>query len=345
MESELIAYREFFPMIRRFYLIGLSVLLTQCATVSIARSDDESGETAAQENAEPTRADRAHRYVEGKVSATANWIDSFFDDPNRVAEDASTRIRFRPEVFFQAKRDVKFRLKLAAKIRLPKLSRKASLVIGGDDGTGDFDNSLEDSLEDPSIGLQFFGKQGEFVNTSLTAGVKLNDPALFAGPRVRYLKPLGERSQFRIIQTVRWFTDNGWDSRTRLDYDHVFENGLFLRQTVDGRWRADRHEEEGFRTRVSTILTQRLDQRSGLQYEWFTIFHTEPDSHVDSTTLAFRYRKQFKRDWLFYEVVPQIAFEDEFDWDPNPGIRFRIEIIFGEDKRKRKAGRDQDLWW
>ncbi len=331
-------------MNRRAYLNGLSLLLALHAAAVAAQNDGETSEQA-QESAETTRAAKVHRLVERKVNETAQWIDSFFDDPNYVAEDASTRLRLRPEVFFQEKREAKVRVKLAVKVNLPRLSRRASLVIGGDDGTGDFNNSLDDTLHDPSIGVQFFGKQSRSLNTSLVVGAKLNGLALFAGPRVRFLQPLGERSQFRFVQTFRWFTDNGWDSRTRLDFDHVFESGVFLRQTVDGRWRADRHEEEGFRTVVSTSVTQRLKRDLGLQYEWFTVFQTEPDNHVNSTTLALRFRKRSKREWLFFEVVPQLAFEDEFDWDPNPGIRFRFEIIFGEDTRSGKTRKDDDLLW
>ena len=51
---------------------------------------------------------------------------------------------------------------------------------------------------------------------------------------------------------------------------------------------------------------------SGLQYEFSTVFHTEPDTHVDEYVLAVRYRKRTKRDWLYYEIIPQVSFEDEF---------------------------------
>lgn len=330
-------------MDKRTYLGVVLTLLAVHATVAAAQSKEDSGEPTAQEDAAADRANVIHTLFERKVSETAQWFDAFFDDPNYLAEDASTRIRFRPELFFQSKRDVKVRVKLAAKVKLPKLSNKASLVIGGDEGTGDFDQSIEDAAEEPSIGLQFFGKQSKRWNTSVTVGLKTGGLALFAGPRVRYLQPLGERSQFRVVQTVRWFTDDGWDSRTRLDFDHVFGNGVFLRQTIDGRWRADGHDEEGFRTRISTSVTQRLNPNVGLQYEWSTIFHTKPDNHVDSTTLALRFRMRSKRKWLFYEIVPQLAFEDEFDWDANPGIRLRIEILFGEDNGKRGPEKDNDL--
>jgi len=322
------------------------VLLALYATGIAAQSDGEAGGQAIQDSAGPTRAEKAHRLVERKVNESAQWFDSFFDDPNYLAEDASTRVRFRPELYLQKKKAAKARLKLAAKVNLPRLSKKSSLVIGGDDGTGDFENSFDEALDDTSIGLQYFGKQSKTWNTSITAGIKLKKGlALFAGPRVRFLQPLGENWLFRTVQTVRWFTDNGWDSRTRLDFDYAFKNGVFLRQTIDGRWRADRHEEEGFRTRVSTSVTQQLKPDVGLQYEWFTIFHTEPDNQVNSTTLALRFRKRLKAKWLFYEVVPQLAFEDEFDWEINPGIRLRIEIIFGKDIRKGKERNEGDFLW
>jgi len=326
----------------------LLVLLALHASVAAAQSDSATGDQPKQDGAEPTRVEKTHRLVERKVNEASQWFDSFFDDQNYLEEDASTRLRLRPELYLQKKEAAKVRVKLAAKVNLPKLSKKASLVIGGDDGAGDFENSFDDTLDDPTVGMQFFGKQSRTWNTSITAGIKLKRGlALFAGPRVRYLQDLGERSQFRIVQTVRWFTDNGWDTRTRLDFDYVFKSGVFLRQTIDGRWRADRHEEEGFRTRVSTSVTQPLKRyNAGLQYEWFTIFHTEPNNKVDSTTLALRFRKRSKQqDWLFYEVVPQIAFEDEFDWEINPGIRLRIEIIFGKDNRKGKTRKNDDFLW
>ncbi|GMR17027.1 MAG: hypothetical protein BMS9Abin32_080 [Gammaproteobacteria bacterium] len=321
------------------------MLLTLCVSVAAAQSEAQDGEPVTQDGAATTRTDKAHRYFEQKVNATAQWFDSFFDDPNYLAEDASTRLRLRPEVFFQKKKNAKVRVKVAAKVNLPRLSKKLSLVIGGDDGTGDFDNSLDDTVDEPSIGLQFFGKQTQTWNISMTAGAKLNGVALFAGPRIRYLQPLGERSLLRFVQSFRWFTDNGWDTRTRIDFDHVFKGGLFLRQTFDGRRRADRYDEEGFRTRVSTSLTHRPKQDIGVQYEWFTIFNTKPDSRAVSTTFAVRFRKRTKREWLFYEIVPQLAIEEEFDWDLNPGIRLRFEIIFGEENRRRRELRNDNFYW
>ena len=44
-----------------------------------------------------------------------------------------------------------------------------------------------------------------------------------------------------------------------------------------------------------------------------------------------RYRKRTKYDWLYYEIVPQISFENEYDYKANPGIQLRLEFFFGAD--------------
>ncbi len=124
---------------------------------------------------------------------------------------------------------------------------------------------------------------------------------------------------------------------------------LFFRQTFDGRWRGDKSDEEGFRTRVSSILTQRLQNGAGLQYDFSTIFHTRPETHVDTYTLALRYRKRTRREWLYYEIVPQVSFDHEFDYKFNPGIRLRVEFFFGADSAakfwRREHEDTEDFRW
>ena len=119
--------------------------------------------------------------------------------------------------------------------------------------------------------------------------------------------------------------------------------------STDGRWRGEKSDDEGFRTRVSSILTQWLRNDAGLQYEFTTIFHTRPDAHVDRYTLSLRYRKRTSRDWLYYEIVPQIAFEDKYDYAFNPGIRFRLEFFYGADTtagfRRREHEDTDDFRW
>lgn len=292
--------------------------------------------------------DRHKEYVDTQVQRASMWVDSFFVDPAYDAESANSQFRIRPELYYSKEDDLKVNLRVRARLNLPNLGRRASLVMGAEDES-EFDDAVDDASDDGIIGLQFFMRESTRWNTSLSLGVKFNDFAGFIGPRVRYMDVLGEKGSYRFTQTVRWQTNNYWQFNTRLDLNRVISDRLFFRQTFDGRWRGEKSEEEGYRTRISSFLTQRVGQVSGLQYEFTTIFHTRPDTHVDEYVLAVRYRKRTSRDWLYYEIVPQVAFEDEFDYKFNPGVRLRLELFFGAQKTdqilRRELEDSDDFRW
>jgi hypothetical protein len=268
-------------------------------------------------------------YVDTQIERASLWVDGFFNDPNYEAESAYSQIRLRPEYYYRKEQGGKFKFRFRARVNLPNLGRRASLVAGADDDSG-FDDSVDDSSDEGVLGLQFFMKESSKWNTSFTAGVKFNDFAFFLGPRIRYRNNVGEKGSYRFTQTVRWQTNNYWQFNTRLDLNRVLTDRLYFRQTFDGRWRGEKSEDEGYRTRISSFLTQSLTQLSGFQYEFSTIFHTRPDTHVDRYVVALRYRKQTAKKWLYYEIVPQISWDEEYDYQFNPGIRLRLEFFFGK---------------
>jgi hypothetical protein len=45
--------------------------------------------------------------------------------------------------------------------------------------------------------------------------------------------------------------------------------------------------------------------------------------------LSVRFRQRIWRDWLYYEVGPQLVFPREENFDATPGIFLRLEMLFG----------------
>lgn len=334
-------------------LLALSLWLVSAAVWAIGPIDDgpahevrdEQGADEAQNTGseeEGSLLDRHHDYIDTQVQRASLWADAFFEDPNYEAEAAYSQIRIRPEFYYRQEQGAAGRFRFRARFNLPNLGRRVSLVAGADEDNGDFENSIDDSRDDGAIGLQFFLKESSRWNASFTAGLKFNEFAAFFGPRVRYERAVGEKGSYRLTQTVRWQTNNTWQINSRVDLNRVVNDFFFFRQTFDGRWRGERAEEEGYRTEVSSFLTQRLSPKSGLQYEFSTVFHTRPDTHVDEYVVSVRYRKQTKREWLYYEIVPQISFENEYDYAFNPGIRLRLEIFYGGKGAKRFWRRESE---
>ena len=293
--------------------------------------------------------DRHHDFVDSQVLRAGQWVDGFFDDPNNVAESTSTQFRIRPGFYYRKEQGAKFKFKASVKIRIPGLGKKVSFIAGADENGDGTDGADHDDEDESIVGLQFFLSDSVKWNTSITAGVKFNDFAGLIGPRFRYQTAMGEKSSIRFTQTFRWQTNNYWDIGTRVDLNFVLNQRFFFRQTVYGRWRGEESDEKGYRTRVSSVLSQKLNDTTGLQYDFSTIFHTKPDNHVDKYTLALRFRQRTSREWLYYEIVPQLSFEDEFDYKANPGIRLRLEIFYGGTKTsqfwKRTAEDDENFRW
>jgi len=320
------------------------------AGTEVAETDQEnSGEDSASAGETQSRLDRQKQSIDNTVQRASLWVDSFFADPYNLAEATDTQFRIRPELYYRKEQGTKFRFRASVKIHLPGLGDRVSFIAGADEDSEDSGDDEDDGEDDSVLGLQIFLSSSRKWNTSLTAGVKFNSFAGFVGPRIRYQTAMSDNSSFRFTQTFRWQTNNYWDIGSRFDLNFILGERLYFRQTVYGRWRGEESDEEGYRTRISSILTQRLSSSAGLQYDFTTIFHTEPDTHVDKYTLALRYRKRTRREWLYYEIVPQVSFEDEFGYEFNPGIRLRLEIFFGGSKtrqfRKRTLEDDQDFRW
>lgn len=293
--------------------------------------------------------DRQKKKVDTQAQRAAQWVDSFFYDSNHEAEVATSQFRIRPELHYREEQGAKARLKFSLKFKLPNIERKVSLVVGNGGEDSDFNDSVDDTTEDTVVGVQFFGKQRKSWHTSLSAGVKFNAFAGFIGPRASFFKTLGEKNSYQFTQTLRYQTNNFWQIISRLDLNRAISARYFFRQTLDGRWRGERSEEEGYRTRLSSLLTRRLENSAGLQYDFTTVFHTRPNTHVDRYTLSVRYRKRTWREWFYYEIAPEVSFEDEFDYQANAGIRLRVEFFFGADKDtqfSRKEHEDtEDFRW
>ena len=340
---------------RRTSKVKRQLLAVLLLLPAICSGQESSGESAAAEATDvkskdsTTILDRQKDAIDNQVLRASQWVDSFFSNPNYEAESANTLVRIRPEIYYRKENGTEARLKLRIKLNLPNFSRKTSLVIGSDDAVDSFGDSVDDASRDPVVGLQFFGRRTKRWVTSLSVGVKFDEFAGYIGPRVRYLAPMGDRKSIYLTQVVRYQTNGYWNTISRMDLNFLVGEKFFFRQAFDGRWRGEKSDEEGFRTRVASILTQRLRNGAGLQYDFSTIFHTEPETHVDSYTLALRYRKRTRREWLYYEIVPQVSFDDEFDYAFNPGIRLRVEFFFGADSsasfRRREHEDTEDFRW
>jgi hypothetical protein len=283
-----------------------------------------------------TGADAFHDSMSRSLNATANWVDSFFGKPRATIEGESNSLRLKLSVFKETSQGLDFESDVKLRLVLPNLEDKLHLIISSnllDDqkNLNEFEpGDIRDINErDLYLSLRYFIKAAERRNLSLRAGLKLHSltPIVFAGPRYSFIKKW-DSWDFRFIEDLTYFSDDGWESMTTVDFEKSIYEALFYRLSLRGWWQDIRN---GYVYWTYTDLFQTVNEDKMFDYRLGVSFDTYPRNQMTQVLSEVRYRQRFWKKWLFFEIAPQIIFRREEDYDPSPGITLSLEMFFGKD--------------
>jgi len=280
--------------------------------------------------------------VQGSASSRivllARWVDSFFDDPEYAEEEAYARTSFQQNVTFYRNLDPEFTSRVRATFLLPNLQKRLRVSFEGndegyaEDASDEIDETLADStrqsIDAPSLRLQYFFLHRPEIDFSMTGGVRLSETSFYLGPRFKLRAGIGSGWEARFIQRVYWYTTNDLKSKTELRFDHILGRYALFRQAFRTDWDEEKHEAEGFHNTVTSSITQPIKRNAAFRYAWSSSHHTRPDPRWISTTLSVGYRQSIWRDWIIVELSPFVTWEEDFNWDPKPGITLSLSAIF-----------------
>jgi hypothetical protein len=289
-------------------------------------------------------ADRLHQGLSNRVLKSAKAIDAFFYDERTEIEENKTTIHIKLDAFFEEGEDVEYRPRASFKLVLPGLEDKFHLVFSGDPEDDDeiFDTWIdtpvrgeEENDEDgASVRLRFFSKSRLKKNISSSIGARIRDGNIAVFPEGRFRQSFEfDPIALRFEQRITWYSDTGWESKTKFDVDNLLSDRYLLRTSANGRWYEEKY---GYFYSLSLNVFHSLAKDAMLQYAWINRFATYPGNRLDESVLKVRYRQTLWREWLFLGIIPQLSFPRERDFEAVPGILLRIEGIFGYLKRKEK---------
>ena len=116
-----------------------------------------------------------------------------------------------------------------------------------------------------------------------------------------------------------------------MEFDRALDSGTLFRQSLRADWRESRQDNQGIRYTVTSAYIHRLRENAAIRHEVASRYQTKPRTAWVSHTLRARYRRTVRYDWMFFEMSPFIAFDKEYGWHPNPGIRLSLDIVFASD--------------
>lgn len=283
--------------------------------------------------------DAVQSQISEKVITAATWFDSFFGDERYIAEENRSTVRLLLNAGIDKHEDLSFKPRIRMTLHVPQVDERLNFLISGNDDE-DFDverdpGNLNTRDDDANLtaALQYFLLQTEKMNISSSFGLSYN--YAYAGLRYRGTQNYGSW-QGRIISRARYYTDDGWEARTRYDIERQISDKWLFRTTLDANWQ---EKNNGIPHGVIFSLFQVLNLDRAIQYDIGNYFHTRENYHMTDFVIRLSYRQRFYRDWLVFEVQPQVSFPKEYDRETNPGIIFKLEAEFGYKSYKDQFNR------
>jgi len=284
--------------------------------------------------------DRTHAYLEQSILKRVIWFDDFFG--NVKSEDIRRPeflLRWRNTVRWDEGGKFKFLTSARASLRLPKISNRLRLVVSGeteaepapglpeDPGNPGFDRTLQNtSLVNTELRYGILKRPD--VDLFLGAGVRLKLPVeSFVRGRFLWIKRLGEFSLARFGETVFWKDSIGFGETTEIDLERQLGPKTILRWANSGTLA---QESRGLEWGTELSALRQLSHLSAISLAGGVFGGTRPVAVVDSYRIYTRYRRNFLRSWLFFELEPEIS------WPRNAGgaytsamaFTFRVEVVF-----------------
>ncbi len=318
------------------------------ACAQLSQSLTSIGDTAAD------KADDYHHRAGEILLTSAEWIDSFFQTESFSDEVNQTFMRIRLDGFKEEGESADGNVRFKLRLKLPGTERRLGLIIGSDpdvvdsvdDSPVDSDrDQFEDNTTNGTIGLEYFGIDTDKINLKFSGGVRYRDSRIveYGSVRFRYYKPFDEWAA-RFTERLRYFTDDGWESRTDLDLERPVGDDMFLRVTPSLEWleikgKDDEEEigydnEGGFYYSLTTSLFHPFSENGALEYQFNNYFDTQLSGQLMESNLRVRLRHRLWREWLVMEVAPQLAWYEARDFDTVFGILVRFEIYLGRYERE-----------
>ena len=277
--------------------------------------------------------EKASSYVEGLNDGVDSFfMGAFFDDEE--VEDNSSGSNGR--LFFISRREdgvePDYRAGINLRLVLPHTRDRFKLLLETDEDEDDVNetnvlNTTENVTYSTAIRVE--ADTGKNWKTSFDNGIRWSGEPLFFS-RIR-----GRRQDYfdewrtKITQTVSWRTDEEWGANFKasalrpLDIEHHFRAAFEADYLLNDDYA---NLDLGF------SLFHEINARSVLLLDLTFLGSTESYSKVDESILSLSYRRRVLTQYLFLELVPEVAWPRDNSYDVTPAFTMIVEMIFGVEK-------------
>lgn len=281
--------------------------------------------------------DESQIYINSRFCEPALWFDNFFANDRIFNEGvAGTYVRWRNEFIYDEEEGFNYDMGISASVELPGLQNKLRITFDNDEDQDIRDVTPgNDEQTNNDLGLQLDLREN--ARSKFNVKVSFSPKILF---RYRYTYPFRDNLTLRFTQEVQRKKQVN-SARSLIDVEKAFKPQYLFRSSTEGKIS---EEYEGVDWLQAFILYRRVNKKSSLSYESSVTGISEPQTLATNYRLGIRYRQNFHRRWLFYEISPEVTWPVTLDEERIEVVKerrskwllfFRLEVHFGNAYKKR----------
>ncbi|MDH4255723.1 MAG: hypothetical protein OEX13_14520 [Gammaproteobacteria bacterium] len=287
--------------------------------------------------------DRAQRAVFNVVNTTSQRFDSFFGSTELAEGENVSRGRLSVGGQWDQRDGFKERLRMKARIPLPALRNRTSLVFGRGDADDFVDGSSSENIDnlpdrfnafeedDWLLGLGYARHHGIARGWDVSIGMKLGSPVEpYVQTTYRWNRHLGEAWLWRVRPRLFVQNERGAGASLTNILDYAVSTTWMLRS-----WTILKTEDEvegmGWTTKLASYHA--LRGKDAISYSVFGTGETLNDVALQDYGVEVLYRKRIARDWFFVDVWTRLSWPREFleeAREANWGVGLEFEMQFGD---------------
>ena len=275
------------------------------------------------------------------ISSGLEWlskrIDVFFANEKIYDESTGSYARLSGTTILRDGGKKSFLGDLNIRVELPHTQKKLNLIIESDADKNLAKRPDQQSQPTPNQALSattYFagidknlsGKSAWDIHTSV--GIKLHVP-LDPFVRLRMTREaLFVKWKFHFTETLFHFHSrgNGYDST--MEWDRSFGRKNLFRLHTSATWWDD---TDLIDLNQSFTVFHEITERRAVSYSIGVFGKNKPIMQADTYLIDIRYRQLLHKDWLFYEINPQVLYQKSNDFQPEHSVALKLEMIFGAD--------------
>ncbi len=280
--------------------------------------------------------DQTHDTVGGWVDYSARRLDGLLGTEESLTVDNESYLRITQETLWQESEGFSDDFGVRFKLDLPTSKKRLRLLIESDpeESLGTLaeqgsDSQLNDRLSgnDAIIGLDKIDLDDKRQHWSYRfgGGIKVRTPI---DP---YVRATGERIwswagspwELHSYNRLSWFDSDGYSARSHWDLTRPLDSERQLRSFTQLQWQETEDTLEfSQRFEISRRLNERSNWRNGL----ILVGDSLSDPRVDDYYLQSWYRRDIHKGRLFLDLIPELHFNRDSDFDPRWAVTLRLEL-------------------